>query len=502
MVKRSSRVRIRVPVNTFEQNWKVELGSDTITSDLMSLNVTSQSLRYGIGSFTVLLYNEKGQYNDRAVVGKDVTVYFHQASSVPTNKLFVGKMDKPSYGLTASNRFHIILSGRDFPELADKKITINFAGSQADNAIKSIIDTHFSGVFTYTNLDPNMTGTVDGDYVDQKAITVIGDILRQVEYDGYIDGDRDIHTTPDDGTNRNAVESIVHGINMLPFTGFGRDGLKEFNEVKCYGDQSEDMILFRRKIDQPSISESWVKTAIVNAKSLLTPASVAARASSELADLKRSTVSGFLSAEAGLPTLKVSQYFWASAQYADIGDYYKAIKVNHVLDSRGKTTVNVSVDKPMKSAVSMIRVLDNSINSQNRNPNAMDDTLIYLTFDNEDGITSLGDLEIANGRLRVKAGKSTGTMTTDVTVADSNLSQFEVRGKVNDDCSVSTFKVINTGGASYNDDNTEYNLVGGRDTAVVFTTEGKRIRATVTLTKDANNPAPELSGLSVLARRV
>jgi len=278
MVKTRKRARIRVPLKTYYQNWKVDLGSETVTVDLMSLNCTSRSLRYGIGSFTFLLWNDFKEYNKKAKVGTDVTFYFQHfknTPTAPTNVLFTGKIDKPRHGMNSNNLNYMIISGRDFPELVDKKITISFNNAQANNAIKLVIDTWFSGKFTYDNLHNDMTGIVNGDYTDQKAITVISDILNQVEYDGYIDSDRDIHTAPDDGTNRNETESIVHGNNMLPFSGFGRDGTKEANEVKCYGDQSEDMMLMRRKIDQKSINESWIKTKIVNARSLLTPEGVA-----------------------------------------------------------------------------------------------------------------------------------------------------------------------------------------------------------------------------------
>ena len=493
--------KIRVPLQTFFHNWKVELGTEDVTSDKMSLDFTSRSLRYGIGNFTILLWNNKGMYNSKANIGTNVNFYFHHDTTTPTNKIFTGKIDRALDGLTNDNLFYMIIQGRDFPQLADKKITISFTNAQADNAIKSIIDTYYTGVFTYANLSASMTDLVNGDYTDQKVITIIGDILKQVEYDGYIDGNRDIHTYPDGGSNVNETESIVYGINMLPFSGFGRDGLSEFNEVKCYGDQSDDMILFRRKIDSASITESWIKTAIVNARSLFTPSSVAARADAELIDLKRSIASGYLSAEAGMPTLKPSQYFWASAQYSRVNDYYKAIEINHNLSSSGRCIANVNIEKPIKSTVRMIRILEDSVNSLNKNPNNMHDVLVYLIFDNTTGITSLGDLEITNGKLRLQTGKATGTMTTDIATADSNLSHFEARAKVNDDCDSSTFQVSNTGGSSYNDSNKNYNLVGDRNTAIAFTTTGKTIRVKITLTQDADNLNPECDGFCLLVRR-
>ena len=75
-----------------------------------------------------------------------------------------------------------------------------------------------------------------------------------------------------------------------------------------------------------------------------------------------------------------------------------------------------------------------------------------------------------------------------------------MRAKVNDDCSVSTFRVSNRSGASYNDSNKNYNLVGERNLAISFTTTGKIARVKVTLTLDADNPSPELAGFSLLVR--
>ncbi|KKK76577.1 hypothetical protein LCGC14_2862220, partial [marine sediment metagenome] len=178
MVKRKSRARIRVPVKTFYQTWKVELGSETVSVDMMGHNFISRSLRYGIGSFTLILWNDKGEYNKKAIIGEDVSFYYHHLTTTPTNKVFTGKIDKPRHGLTANNLNYLILQGRDFPELADRKITISFTNAQADNAIKQVIDTFFNGKFTYNNLHADMTGPVNGDYTDQKGITVIGDILK------------------------------------------------------------------------------------------------------------------------------------------------------------------------------------------------------------------------------------------------------------------------------------------------------------------------------------
>lgn len=496
MVSRRSRGRIRIPLNVYNQNWKVTVNDVDVTSNLMQLTYTRRSLRYGCGRFDITLWNDKGLYNDTPFASY-VKIYFEHTTGTPINQVFYGRLDALYPGLEGNNRWKIRCVGRDYPELLDKRITITI-DDPLNTAIAEIIDTYFNGVFTYTNLDSSITTNVEGTYVNQKPVNIIADLLKQAEADGYIDMDRDIHTFLDDGNNRNLKEKIVYGDNMMPFDSLGRDGTQEYNEIIVQGEEREYLTLFRTKRDSTSISESWTKTKIINAKNLNTSDEVSVRAVAEIADNISLGKTGMLTAHAGLPTLHPTEYIWCSAQYADIGDWYKCTELTTTLSNTGESITHVLINKLRSNNVRRLRQQEESIISFNRNPNGMEDVLIYLKFDDEIGITVLNNLEVINGRLRLKEGEISGTCTTDIETADADVSSFEVRARYNDDCSVSTFRLTADTAENYTDN---FNLIGNVEKSIDFEVSGSSVRAVITLEKDDDNPAPELERFCVSVKR-
>src|SRR3990167_3149938 len=202
-----NKTNIRVPLKTYNASWKIVYidtdGNEVVISDntttdgnvFINGSFTRRTLRYGVGNFNINLFNNSGTLNPTYTKAMRIKVYADHVSSNPTNQIFDCRIDSIKHSLVEDNKFIMSLYGRGNPQLVDKHITKDFSsGATAIAAIQNIIDTEFLGIFTYINIDPNMTGTIYGEYINQSGLSVISDILKQVGYDGYIDFNNDIHT--------------------------------------------------------------------------------------------------------------------------------------------------------------------------------------------------------------------------------------------------------------------------------------------------------------------
>jgi len=504
--------RINVPLRTYDKNWKVVyvdgsnneivLGDGTATDNnrMITATFTRKSLRYGTGFFQISLNNEGGYYNQVLTNAVEIRAYADQTSSVPTNQIFEGKIQSVKHSLTEDDAFIMNIYGVMFPQLADMNITVDFSsGATAIAAIQYIIDNFFSGVFTYVNLNPNMTGTIYGQYVDQIALNVIADILKQVEYDGYIDFTNDIHSFPEGG-NINTREKITYGDNMLAYSDIGQDFVDKKNRVIVYGSNSEGLLLVATKNNTTSQSESWVKSTVITAGNIITTTTLAQKAQTELTFLDEVPTIGTMAAANGLPTLVPGQSLQCSNQFANITGFYNSVSITDQFFQDTTWITQVDVSRLDKTNSVQIKDVENKVNSISaQNINGMTNTAFILTFEDTSGLASLGSLQVSNSRLSIATGSS-GTATTILVELDDDATSFEARGKPNDDCAVSYFQVSNDGGVSYNNSNEQYNLVGGLNTRVNFTTTGNKIVVKITLVADATYLLPELENFEILTR--
>src|SRR3990167_7179159 len=113
-------INISVPVKQpFVYNDKiVYLDGNTeidITSDILIWNIERRSLKYGIGSFTIVLNNNR-QYLNKVNEDIVIKIYADKGSATPANQIFRGRIDNPLYSLTEDNAHLKIIIGRDWPE--------------------------------------------------------------------------------------------------------------------------------------------------------------------------------------------------------------------------------------------------------------------------------------------------------------------------------------------------------------------------------------------------
>src|SRR3990167_6162105 len=375
---------VTIPLKDYDHSWKITYfdpadveqvlldSSDSNTNYLVASSFTLKSLRTGIGSFSIMLFNPMGNYNTQIVKATRIKTYCDllPAATTPTTVIFDGRVDSIKHSLTSDNKFYMELYGRKDPQLADLHITIRFNGAQAKAAIQSIIDTYFSGVFTYANIDTNMTGPVYGEYIEQRAVNVIADILKQVTYDGFIDMSGDIYTFPVGG-RRNTLESITYGNNLLPFGSVGQDFIDEVNRTTVYGNVTENTLLLRTKNDTALQSASWIKSKIVTASNLQTTTTVEQKATTELVVGRLTPVFGTLISSKILVTLNPGESINCSAQAAGITGFYATMSITHSLNIKKTEITDFGEIKQINDKVTALST---------QNINGMKDPEILLTF--------------------------------------------------------------------------------------------------------------------------
>ena len=507
-----NKTNIFVPLKKYDTNWRIVYldsnnteqvigdNTDTDNNRVISASFTRRSLRYGLGNFNLILDNEKGFFNSILQKGTTIRIFADHTIVSPTNQRFDGRIESIKHSLTTENQFLMSVYGRSSPQL-QRHITKDFStGANADAAIKAIIDDFFSGIFTYTNIDTAMTGTIYGEYINELAMSVIADILKQVSYDGYIDFSGDINTFPE-GKRQNTKERIIYGDNMLAYSEIGKDFIDEINRMIVYGATDESTLLVRTANDTDLQNASWIKTGVMGVGNLKSINTVKQKAQVELDFKKQTPLLGTLSAANGLPTLLPGQNIFCSSQYGEINGFLPVVSYTDNLFQSGFWTTDVVINRLDMNILVDIRENEEKITAINaQNINSMDNTAILLKFLDTTQISSLGDLELSLGKLVIKSGSSTGTMTSTTEILANNVVSFEARAKVNDDCSISSFQVSNDGGLTFNDNDKSYNLVNDLNKLIKFTTTGKSIVAKITLTSNSSNDKPEVDNFTILVK--
>jgi len=506
-------VKTSVPLARYYQNWKfvyVDSGGNeqtiggTGTEDgyrVISASGTLRSLRYGVGNFSMLLYNNDAYFNQILQKATLIRCYADHTdpASAPTNKVFDGRITSIKYALSPDNNRYMIVYGINAPQLARRHITISFTNAQARNALISLIDTFFSGIFTYNNVSTSMTRSVTGEYINQLAIDVISDILKQAGYDGYIDFDSDIHTWAE-GTNFNSVESIVYGDNMMAYNEVGQDFIDERNRITVYGGGNENTMLVRTKDNTALQAESWISSDVITASNLTTISAVDQKASVELLFREQTPLRGQLNAWAGLPTLLPAQSLKCSDQYANMNQNENAVSIVHNFYTTGEWITSVEINRIDRSVDTDVRDTQQVVSNINtQNINGMTNTILLFTFEDTTNISSLGGLQLTNSQLSIATG-SQGTLTSTVQVLDENISSIEVRGTPNDDCAASYFQISADGGRTgLGTSDTQYNLIGDLNT-LFSVTAGSNVVVTITLVATATYLLPILDNFVLLGR--
>jgi len=496
----SKSFRIWLPQVKDEIFYDIEIvDSDSVTHNVKAnatnFDITWPTIRGGgLASFTLTLNNNERTYMDVFAKGNLVKFYFDYTDGTTLYKTF--KMEGPKYGY--QNGYKLFLHGRDYPELADKKKVVEdfSTGVVADECITRIKDNHFSGVFTVTGLASAMSAiTVYAKYEHISGIKMIQRILERIGYDARIENDDDMTSFVDTGI-LSTTESLIIGQNIKSVSGFGAQTDDEKNRVFVIGNKVEECPVFKTRSDSSSIVATWTKDEIyknTDIDTLIDAAEVATYMKDDKATLDDS---GTVTA-VGMATIKPGQLIMCSVPDCKIVGNYFVKEVKHAFNSSDGWRTELAINKTETLTSTFLK--EESIRREDErdldNPNNMSDTVLLFTFNNEDDIFSLSNLNVADGNLNLNSGISAGTMISDEVILDSNFTEYEIRGMHNDDMDLLEVYVSNNGGASY-----QQSGLADFNKLQTLTTIGKNARIKITLRSDADNPKPVLGSICLLVK--
>lgn len=466
----------------------------SVKDDLLFLQVIWPTIRKGgIGSFNLRLSSNERKYLDKYVKGNIVSVYIDYTDGTSLYKTFY--MEEPRYGY--SNGYLVYIKGRDYPQLADDRITVDFSsGIEAKDAFETIVSDNYSSVVNTTGVSSAMNTTIYGGYELSPPVQIFADILERVGYDGRLESDGTITTFEDTGV-LSTTETFILGQNIKSLSGFGTESNKEKNKTLIIGGDLEGCPLLRMKQNTTQQTLTWKKTDVFkksSIKSLDDAEEVAITKNTENAVLEDSGTGTSLL----MATLKPGQQIMCSMPDCKlIGDYFVG-KLTLTLspDEGGKTTLDLNETEDADSSFLIRERERREAERTLDNPNAMTDTLILFDFNNEDGIESLTNLTVENGKLKLVTGQSEGTMISELFTADSNFINYEVRGQYNDDSELLEVHASNDNAYSYKQIG-----IGDFNDKQVLTLLNKKGRLKVVLRSNASNSKPELDSVCMLVKR-
>ena len=467
-----------------------------ISADVVAIPQCSRKqLKDGLGAFEVVLNNFEGKYNDILVNGVVIKIYLDHVESDPQNQVFRGKIDDPYKSRTESNVPLLNIIGRDWPEVADDEIDENFEEeTQADNALRQIINNNFSAVLTHTGIDTSMTAKIRAKYVDEKGYDSFADILKKVEFTGYIGVDGNVTTFPD-GQNINNNEKIIYGVNLMPYSGFGKNNLERINKLRVYGIKKDDLLLVTTKEDTSLQQSSWVKSAHMTESTSDSVALLSLRAQQEFNYRKQLIDKAVLVAVYGLPTLQPGQSIECRDQEQGIEGYYIVAELNHILTEEGIWYTVCIISRTTKTEGKEILELQKDLAQTNENINGMDETVFYYDFEDQTDISNLGELRIENKKLFISTGSQGILSSLTRTVSKQpRFFEFKLKGTHLD---VSYIRFSSDGGVTFNDDNRQYLLENYKDQLVEVTDEGKRVFMEIVLRSDTTYTNPQLERFEI-----
>ena len=490
-------VNISVPVKKpFEYNEKiVYLDGNTeidITSDVLIWNIERRSLKYGIGSFVIVLNNSNGEYLNKVNEDTIIRIYADKGSATPSNQVFRGRVDNPLYSLTENNAHLKVIIGRDWPEIEGEIIGIAFSATEAKSVFTSVVSQKFSTLLTTNNVSADMTASITYSYVDEKPINLFSDVLKKSNHDGYIDFTGDIHTFTEEKNNN---EAVMYGINLLPYSNFGKDFLNSYNKIKGYGAKSEDLLLVRTANNLADQQAKYVKAKLLS-ESVITQINELQEVVDSELDFSEAVTKGSISVSEGLFTLQPGQSIKISDPFSNIsGDY--AIPVFSMQRNQDGSIFSIlTIEKPQSSDTTDLLKMNEDIKKLSiNNPNTLDDTIFIFTFEDSTNIQSFGDNEIVNNKLVLKSGFTQGTTTSIQITLTQNPAyyMFQANGSQLD---VSFVELSLDGGLTYEN---AVNIEGSKDTKIMIANTGKFPVVKITPKSNGTYPNPQLEsfGLSV-----
>lgn len=440
---------IFLPQRNYTLSWKAVINEGAtdevdITDYIITFSVSWEVYRLATGRIT--LSNINGKWLDTWNGGETVTIYAEYGDVTPTNKIFHGKLFNIMFGLS-SNGYECSLECVQAPELAGIKIIEQFDNALITDAIKTIVDTYYSGIVTYTGLQ-STTARFTGNFKHVSGINALGDLASSADLDLYISTGNDIQLFARNSIENN-VESVSYQSNLKSLSDYGTDNKKRYNRVTVYGKEDRNILLLKTKQDTDDQADLWRRDMVITDNGLTTMDEISEKTEVELSNGISLDAQGRISA-LGMPKLVPGDSINVLAPYCGATGRHRVVSINHSLTMSGFITSANVISKPK----TLMDFFEERIDAEERlkpynNLNAMTDS--YTTYFNEiDAPYTLVNCEIDEERAKLTSGETSGSIVFDSITADNSITQCELRIVTNfPNHELCTYQASNNGGLTY-----------------------------------------------------
>ena len=475
-----------------------DAATEDFYTDYMLTGSVTKPVRDSIGRMSFKIANPLGHFTDKFNGGEIIKLWFDYADA--STLYFRGKIDNPKAGLSNNEGFYLDISGRDYPELADKTLVASFISANIVDAIKLVLSENYSNItFTYwedgdwTETPSALTTTISAEYQNQKGISVLSDLCKRGELECYLEysGGWKLRVFAK-GSKTNTTETIAYGTNLLGLTDFGKDNLSVKNRAIVYGkSESDNILLLRSKNDAASQSNLWIKDEILTDGSISTNTSCSEKASSVLTQKSTVNTTGRINS-IGLYSVTPGENLFISIPYLNINTNFRVQELTTNFGSGITSSLNISENIP--TLVDVFKRHDDTeeLVTAYENLNGMTNSFV-IWFDEAPSEMTLVGCEETEGRLQLETGQTTGiaTVTTSQS-ADIDITECEFRRYENYSTTTDVLQVSN-------DNGTTWETIDKNVGVHVFTSTGRLLKFKITMNRSTtSDPTPAYESVAIL----
>lgn len=387
-----------------------------LTNQIVS-NVVDDNATESIGKFDVVLMNGDEFWNGK-ISGGDVYYYYKDYSTQATTKRFGGFIEKPStYG------GKLKLSGRSFSlKFQDKTVTKSFTATDGSDILKSLINLHGAGEFTYNNVIAATGVLMTIAWTKKNFWDCVKDICNSCGVECYVDFNKDFHLFIS-GSVINSTDGLVHDHNLYEVTEFATDTALIRNRITVTGATIDNVQVLYSADDVTSQNLYGIKEEPINDDNI-----VSYEQAKEIGDfLLAKDVNPPQTGECRgllLATQQPGDKIMISDPINNIppGSYICSGYIDTIDYDAGKFETLLKISKEPRSVSHIIKFLIESSNRQQNNSDNPEDMKFAYTFTFDSNSGTHNNTVISNGVLKLASGSS-GTWFSDSRALPSNLKE-------------------------------------------------------------------------------
>ena len=488
--------RIWVKQDCYTPLLKVEITKSDSTVVDVSTDIITCSVGNGvsnfIGNFTISLSNANGKYTKMFNGGEIVNIWMGY-SSTGYIKQMSGEIDNPTYSLSKNEGRTLNLNGTAYGyELLEITINKQYTSREASTLLTNTTD----GVLVGTNIT---TSNVQTTSVTFGTLTFrnkyrwdcIREICEKVQYDAYVDTNKDLHFFPE-GSIVSTKEAVVVGDNLISLSS-NMDRKKVKNKIVVFGkDLESDVQFIKTEEDTTSQASYRIKELVIDESSIDSMDEIEERASYELNSLKDPIQEGQCTS-LGLPQLNPGEKIRISSPLDNINGDFVVKSFTHTFSKTGGFITAIQFGKQNETLDKFFK--DRKIVETNTqkifNPFNMTNSYV-IDFEDDTNIDTYYYTIIENGALRLTPGATTGLLTSSILTANSSITSFELRANENGDCGDCTYDISLDGGNTFDTNVQKYTEVTPTNTS------GNQIVIKINMNSTSNNNDPRIFAVGLL----